>query len=862
MNRLLNLSIALLVGFLLTLDANAQVKTFEEVVGHEIGDRITLSHQILDYLNYLEEASDRITLQEIGTTYDHKLQVAAIVTSPENHSRLDEIRDHAQRLNDPRITGRSEADQIIENQPAVLYLGGSIHGFELSGTEGLLKTLEYYTTNNDPETLEHLQNTLIIMDPVINSDGRDAFAQFNHQHRGKDVTPDLADWANDFTGWDGRKYRTSHYYFDLNRDWFAHTHPESRNRAAVVRKWRPQAGVDAHEMGSEREFYFDPPTDPKSPYFPEYTSKWMEEYGKAHADAFDGENIEYTTNEIYNFFYPAYFTSFLTYQGAVGMLYEQGSSRGFALELSDGTVRTLADAAFNQHTAFKAMIGLSSDNREALLTDYYQSHADAIEQGSSGTLRYLLKQEGDPHLAAYVVNLLQRSGVEVDRLTSEASLRNVSDREGNSVGTQSFETGTYVIEASQPRMALIRKLLEPHIQIPEDFLELARSRVDRGENPRFYDITAWSLPLLYNLQGFSTTDNGSIDTEAIEEPVSNPGRMTDEIAEYAYLINGNQASALSTVHPLRDKGVRLNVIYKPTQIDGQTYSSGTIVVRTDGKSEYVHEAVRELAEKHDLKVDAVNSGLADNGFPPLGSIEGNRIDKPTIALLGNYPNDAYSFGWAWHTLDRVYDIPHTIINVTNIASTPIERFDVLIIPEVMNSSEMDRYLGDAGIERLQRWVRDGGTLVTIGSATDYAIHNLELGSLTSWYDAEENENAQRVTVPGAFMKTEMDPENWITSGYDYDVPVLINSNRLYSAPDGPPSSQKRTPIKIAADDAHIAGHLWEENAERLPESVFLYEERIGNGRIISFTEDVNFRGYWRGVNRLFLNAVILGPSAP
>jgi len=852
-----------IIGLLLPLQLSAQVKSFEEVVGHKIGERITQSHQILDYLNYLDEASDRVTLLEIGTTFDHRLQVAAILTAPDNHARLDEIRENAQKLNDPRRTSRAEAEQIITAQPAVLYLGGSIHGFELSGTEGVLMMLEHYTTNNDPETLEHLRNTLIIADPVINSDGRDAFAQFNHQHQGRHANPDLADWSNDFTGWDGRKYRTSHYYFDLNRDWFAHTHPETRNRAAILQEWRPQAGVDAHEMGSEREFYVDPPTGPFSPFFPEYTTKWFEEYGRAHAEAFDREHVEYTKREIFNFFYPAYFTSYMTYQGAVGMLYEQGSSRGLALELSDGTVRTLGQAAFQQYTAFRAMIGLSSDKREELLTDYYRSNVNAIDQGSRGTVRYLIKQEGDPHLVAYVVNLLQRSGIEVSELTSDASLRNVKNREGNEVGSHTFSAGSYVIEASQPRMAFIRKLLEPHIQIPEEFLAEARERVDRGENPRFYDITSWSLPLLYNLQGFSTSDSRSISAVRITEPIGNPGGMTDEMAEYAYLINGNQAALLSTIIPLREKGIRLHIIYKPTQINGKRYSSGTLVVRTDGKSDTVHEAVSELAEKFDLEVDAVNSGRVDPGFPPLGTIEGNRVKNPEIALLANYPLDAYSFGWAWHTLDRVYEIPHTIINTTNIASTPMERFDVLIIPEVQSSSEMEKLLGESGIERIQRWVRDGGTLVTIGSASEFARTNMDLGTLDSWYDDEENENAQRLSVPGAFVRTELDSNEWIVSGYDYDLPVLINSTRLYRAPEGPPSPARRTAVKVASDgDVRIAGHMWEENIERLPGSIFLYEQRIGSGRLIAFAEDVNFRGYWRGADRLFLNAVILGPSAP
>jgi hypothetical protein len=840
-----------------------QVKTFEEVVGHSFGERITQSHQILDYLYYLEEASDRVVLREIGTTFDHRRQVAAIITAPENHQRIDEIKSNAQRLNDPRQTNRSEAEQIIRAQPAILYLGGSIHGFELSGTEGVLMMIEHYTTSNDEETLEHLRNTVIVADPVINSDGRDAFAQFNHQHRGRNAHSDLADWSNNFTGWDGLKYRTSHYFFDLNRDWFAHTHPETRNRAALLQEWRPQAGVDAHEMGAEREFYVDPPTGPFSPFFPEYASKWFEEYGRAHAEAFDREHVEYTKREIFNFFYPAYFTSYMTYQGAVGMLYEQGSSRGFAWELSDGTVRTLRQAAFQQYTAFRAMIGLSSDRREELVTDYYNANVRAIEDGRRGTVRYLIKQEGDPHMVAEVVNLLMRSGIEVHRLTSDANLRNTKNREGSETGTQTFSAGTYLVEASQPRMAFIRKLLEPHIPVPEEFLEEARHRIDRGENPRFYDITAWSLPLMYNLQGFSTSDSRAVSAERITEPVSNTGGMAEEMAEYAYLINGNQARLMSAIIPLREQGIRLHIIYKPTRINGTDYSSGTLVVRTDGKSEKVHNAVRELAEKYDLKVDAVNSGRADAGYPPLGTIEGNRVQKPTIALLGNYPVQGYSFGWAWHMLDRAYEIPHTIINTTSIASTPMERFNVLIMPEAPNSSEMERYLGDGGMDRIRRWVRDGGTLVTLGSATEFARSNLELGSLASWYDEDDNGSAQRVTVPGAFVRTVLDENEWIISGYDYDLPVLINSNRLYRAPDGPPSPAQRTPVRVAeGDDIRIAGHMWEENLERLPGSVFLYEQRVGSGRIISFAEDVNFRGYWRGADRLFLNAVLLGPGAP
>lgn len=839
----------------------SQVKTFEEVVGHQIGDRITKTHQIVDYLNYLDEASDRVSAFEIGTTYNHKLQMGAVLTSPDNHFRIDEIKANGKKLDDPRLISSSEAESIIENQPAILYLAGSIHGFELSGTEGVLRLLEYFTTTEDAEALEQLANTVMVIDPNINSDGRDAFAQYNHQMLGRNVISDVADWSNDFNGWEARKYRTSHYYFDLNRDWFAHTHNETRNRAALLREWRPQAGVDAHEMGSEREFYVDPPTDPVSPLFPPYASKWFEHYGNAHAAIFDENYVEYTKGEIFNFFYPAYFTSYMTYQGAVGMLYEQGSTRGFAIERSDGTVREYAEAINNQYLAFRAMVKLSSDRRQELVSDYYRANIESIEAGESGTVRYLIKQEGDPAIVAEAVNLLMRSGVEVHKLTSDASLRNVTEREGNSVGGHSFSTGTYMIEASQPRNRFIRNLLDPAVPMPEGFLEEARARLDRGENPRFYDITSWSLPLLYNLQGFSTSDNRSVEGERVTEPVQTGSDVPIQRAGYAYLMDGNQSKALSAIPYLREQGVRVNVLLKPTQINGKAYASGTVVVRVDGKEHEVHSAVAELAERFGLTAEAVDSGQADEGFPPVGTIESLRVTEPKVAILGDHPVDAYSFGWAWHTLDREYEIPHIVIKTRTIGRIPLERFNVIVMPEISGAGELSRMLGEDGIARLQRWVRDGGTIVALGSATDFVRNELELTSLKSWFDEEENKDEQRITVPGVFFKTTLDRENWLTSGYSYDLPVLLNSSQIYMPADGPPSPRRNSPVRIAEGDAVISGHAWEENRERSPGTVFAYEERVGSGRVIAFSEDLNFRGYWRGADRLFLNAVILGPSA-
>jgi hypothetical protein len=303
------------------------------------------------YLERLADASDRVAIEEQGRSWDNRELMLAIVTAPENHARLAEIRRNARRLADPRVTSPAEAAAIVETQPAIIWFGGSIHGFELSGTEGVLKLLEHLTTRDDAETLQALRNTVVLIDPMLNPDGRDLFAQRNHASLGRHVNPSRHDWANDFTSWDGLSFRTGHYFFDTNRDWFAHTQRETYERMPTFRAWRPQVAIDAHEMGPDVEFYFDPPTAPVAPYFPEFATRWFEVFGAAHARAFDEAGIEYTKRQMFNYFYPGYTTSWTSYQGAVGMLYEQGSSRGLALERSDGSVRTLRDAASQQYTA-------------------------------------------------------------------------------------------------------------------------------------------------------------------------------------------------------------------------------------------------------------------------------------------------------------------------------------------------------------------------------------------------------------------------------------------------------------------------------------------------------------------------------
>lgn len=882
------------VGFLgffgfVSSSAVSQVPDFEEVVGHGFGERITEHHQMVRYLERLADASPRVSLVDQGDSWEGRKLLMAIVTSPENHARIDEILETAQLLADPRRVSLEEARELIKSQPAIVWLGGSIHGFELSGTEGLLKLLERLTTKTDDETMGVLGSAVVLIDPILNPDGRDAFAQKNHQNLGREPNPRREDWANDFSRWEALKYRTGHYYFDTNRDWFAQTQPETRHRVRTLLRWRPLAMVDAHEMGPNTEFFFDPPTEPTSPFLPEFARTWLPRFGAEYAKTFDRRGFEYTTRDLFNYFYPGYTSSYGSFQGAVSMLFEQGSSRGLALEISDESVRTLGDALEHQASAAWTTVWTCASFREELLSDYHDSLRSAVEEGRHGVRRYLLSSGRDPGLSIEAVEILLRNGIEVHRLLRDFELEGLRDRLDREVEKKRFPAGTWVIEAGQPRNRLVRTLFEAHTRVPKEFLVEARARIDRGEGARFYDMTAWSLPLLFNLESYGSRSELDLPVEPVtEEDVAagkGPTRRIEN-APYAYLLDGRQAASVAGAYHLRARGYRVIVTVEETQIEGESVAAGTVVVRSgqgvsgsngEGDEERLRSDVESLGQRYRLGIRTVSTGRSDDAkLPSLGHARALRVKLPEIGLLAEQPVHGYSFGWAWHTLDQQYRIPTSVLRTSSLRSPVLHDYDVLIVPDLFSPAELGAVIGNEGKEHLKAWVREGGCLVAIGGAVDFVRQELHLTDLRSFYPEEKRGSEpdtekkatvvapQRIGVPGAFFSATLEPTSWMTAGYSEPrLPVFVFSDRVYLAPEKAPSGSRRVVAAFSADvEQPVAGHAWSESLDRIAGAVAVYEERIGRGRVIAFAEDPNFRGYLRGVDRLFLNAVVLGPSAP
>jgi len=846
----------------------AQPPTFAEITGHTFGEEITLHHQMERYLTRLAEISERVTVFSQGLSWEGRQLWVAVVSHPDNMRRLPQIRLAAQRLADPRELPPDEAVELLRDQPIIVWLGGSIHGNELSGSEGLLKLLERLATAEDAATLEALRGAVVLIDPMLNPDGRDSFVHFNRQRRGRLPNPRWENWTKEPGRWSALEHRTGHYFFDTNRDWFAHTQPETARRIPTFLAWHPQVMIDAHEMGAGAEFFFDPAGDPFGPFYPPHAREGLDRFGKAYAEAFDRAGFEYMTGERYNYFYPGYTSSYGSYQGAISMLFEQSSSRGLAGERPDGSVRRLGDAIEQQYTAAWTAVATAARDREDLLAAWHRSKRAALSPAEGLPERYLLAPGGDPGHARELVELLLRNGIEVRRLRESARLGNLADRSGAPVGARSFPTGTYVVEAAQPRQALVRVLLAPRVPLDPDFLALARQRIDRGENPRFYDITAWSLPLLFDLPVFATSEGRGLATEVVTArelatPPAAPPR-----AAYAYLLPGNEAATMAVLGHLRGRGFRVSVLLTPSRIDGEDVPAGTGIVRVGQNDESVHGAVAELAARFRLAVRAVATGLAEPGHPSLGSGDTVPLRQGDIALLAEEPVDAYSFGWAWYVLDRRWELPMTVLRAGDLDDPALSRYRALVVPDLSSPRQLGRLLGEGGRERLRRWVQDGGTLVALGAATDFVRKELGLGTLSSFYPEPEegrepspDEIVRPFTVPGAVLRGEVDTNAWLTAGLGPELPVLVSSDRLYLAPEGPPDAGRRVAVRYASQGPLLlSGHAWPESLERLPGAVYACTEAVGEGQIVLFAEDLDFRGWHRGPERLLLNAVLLGPS--
>jgi len=829
----------------------AQVPTPDEYLGYKLGDRFTPYSRILDYFNELAKRSPLITVQQFGETYEHRPLVLAVITSAKNRAQLDTYRQNVVALSDPSSNSPARATEIAHSTPAIAWLAYGVHGNESSSAEAAMLTAS--TLLRDPDAAKILDNVIVLIDPLLNPDGRERYVQWYIRTRGvnADSNPDSFEHAEP---WPGGRF--NHYLIDMNRDWSWTSQQETRARVAEYRRWNPQVFVDFHEMSSNSTYFFPPDAKPLNANLPKDVEKWLEVFGRANAAAFTAKGWPFFVGETFDLFYPGYGDSWPALHGAIGMTYEMaGGPRGGSTFLrDDGSVLTLADRIQRHFTTSMSTLRTTAAHAEELLLYTYNG---TRLQASSGQNTFLIPPTS-PNFQP-LIETLQRQAIQISMLTSPVTLKaNRIDNDASE--SQTFPAGTAVISTRQPLGGLIQTLLERTPTFTKGFVEAQRQKTEADEPNDFYDLTSWSLPLAMDVDGFVVTSAVNAEVRPYEKPAAPAFRS----AAYGYLIDGNDPNVYRAAGQMLAGGVRFNVSEDPVTVGDRAFSRGTIIVLKGGNKPDVDATLTRIARDLNLSVFPLDSGWT--GGTAFGSERIHFIRDPKIALVGGAGVGATSYGMLWHTLDIDTPVPHSNLSVDSLRNTDLSHYNVLVLPD--GGGYSDR-LGKTGISKLQSWVRNGGTIVAIKGASGFLRDkDVEISKLKPWEPpkkkdddkttAEERYNDYR--IPGATFRTTMNDRSFLTFGVTRPPYVLIEGAREEALL--PVAHRVDNIVTITKDNPLVSGVAWPESIDRMKGSVYMVSEPYGRGQVITFADEPHFRLFWRGTLPLFMNAVLYSPSFP
>ncbi|MFC5372258.1 M14 family metallopeptidase [Brevundimonas faecalis] len=843
--------------------------TLEAVVGHDSGERITRPADVRRYFEALRAANpDRMVMGDYATTWEGRPLLWAAVGSPRNIARLEEIKAASRALGDPRKTSPDQARALIADMPVIVWMAYSVHGNEISPADAAMVAARRLTDSLDAEAQAWLQNAVVVFVPTQNPDGRERFINSFEAGLGAQPNPDPLS-AERAEPWPSGRF--NHNLFDLNRDWFIQSQPETQGHAALIREWRPQVLVDSHEMGSDSSFFFPPEADPLNPWIYPPILEARERFGRNNGMRFDQAGLNYFTRETYDAFYPGYGDGWPAYFGAVSMTYEQGSARGLAARRSTGEVMTYADTVKGHLTATLSTIETAARDRERLLNDFYAFHRDGIT-GGRGAYVISRASAADPAAADKLAGLLVRSGLEVGRATAAFSACG-----------QNYRPGDFVVNLSQPQRRMAETLLAKDVPLDSKFLAEQEARRARGLGDEIYDLTGWSLPLLFNVPTQRCASAPSVQTTAVGPELIRPAVVAGTNATYGYAVHPGTAGMRFLTAALTDK-LPIRSIEEPFTLDGKAYPGGTFIVPRAGSPADLDAHVRRLAAGSGAQVTALATSWVSSG-PNVGSDAAVTLRAPRVAMAWDDPTDPESAGSIRHVLEREYGWPVTPVRTRRLSSADLSRYQVLILP---SGGNYERILGEDGVANLRAWVQNGGVLIGVGSAsrllTDPDAKLLDSRRENAVVkDADKAEDAsgataagteiasdvdylERVThrvgspdsVAGVLAHAVVDQEHWLGAGVAHELSVMVRGSDIYTPLT---RDQGTNVVRLAGPDQVLAsGQLWAENRRQLAYKPVAMASEIGRGQVVAFTQDVTMRAFLEGLKPLFLNAVFRGPA--
>jgi hypothetical protein len=747
-----------------------------------------------------QAAPDRVRVTDIGETNEHREMHAVILTAPENLRRIDEIKANVKRLSDPRGLSTDEASRIVQSTPVVVWLAYAIHGNESASFEAMMQVVYQLAASDEAATLEILKNAVVVVVPCENPDGHERFVTWYNGFATGDANPLASEHHEPWSVYG----RLNHFRFDLNRDNLIATQVENRNLQRAYLEWNPQVSVDHH--GQPTQFFFPPAALPVNPNLPQQqTARWLAEFGRANSAQFDERNWDYYVRDVYDLFYPGYWDSWPSLNGATGMTYETdgGGTKGYNWRRDDDTIVTLRSGIAKHFVASLTTLETAARNRAARLQDYYEFRRTATEEGAREQLkRFVVVTGRDPARAAELVDALVRAGIAVGVARDQFSSQSAHAYYGETKAMQrTFPAGSYVVDLAQPQKRLAKALLEPNTPQDDAFVREQLARFARNqrrgagaakEEYGFYDMTAWSLPIAFGVEAYWTEDAAPLQgvvpvtwltlplplmsreliyKEWINEDVSislgedelkklRAQEASDQTiisarprpriggvsgrASVAYIIPYERNGAASLAVRLMQEGFKLAVAGRALSAGGRVWARGTIVARVSRNPETLHDRIAKLARETGVEVFAVNSGFAETGDTVVGSESVVSLRRPRIIVVADEPVSQTSYGWMWWTFER-YGVEFTPMTLANLKRANLDEYNVIIMPDG-SAAGYFASLGKSGVETLRGWVGRGGTLVCVkGAAVFAALKDVNLTSSRLVGSDDDTQAAQKAS---------------------------------------------------------------------------------------------------------------------
>ncbi|SOE21803.1 Zinc carboxypeptidase [Spirosomataceae bacterium TFI 002] len=801
---------------------DTKIPTPKQYLGYELGEQHVTPYEIYGYYREVAKYTDRIQIEQYARSYENRELLMVTVSSPKNLANLANIKAEHAKIADP-----SQSKSLnLAQMPSVIWMGYSVHGNEASGSNSSLLSIYHLAAAKSPKVDSILNECVILIDPCINPDGGNRFATWVNQNRSTNLVSDPN--SREFREtWPGG--RTNHYWFDMNRDWLYQQLPESKGRLVKFYEWLPNILTDHHEMGSGSTFFFQPGIPERThPMTPLKNIDLTSKIGTFHAAGLDKLGSLYYTKENYDDFYYGKGSTLPDANGSIGILFEQASSRGHLQETRNGTL-SFPFTIRNQFSATMSTLQAGKDMRVELLSymrDFY------AEKSTDPEKAFVFGGGNDPVRTYETVNVLLRNQIEVYQLNKNEKLG----------GLDFNKDYSFVVPMSQPRHRLIKSLFEKRTTFADS---------------AFYDVSAWTLPVCMNVPFAASTSNISLGKKVSQNDFPQ-GKVIGE-SSYSYLFEWDGYFAPRAANELINNGYRLKYAMEPftTMQEGKQkeFSYGTIQILCEGKSP--NQLLQKLASRDGITFYAQQTGLTLKGIN-MGSEKFKPLEKLTPLMITGSGVDANDAGEVWHLLDQRVNLPLILADIDQVNRMDLSKYSHIILNN-------GRY-GDLKADRLKSYVQSGGIVIALGNGASWlAQHNI--GSVKIKDEAKEYGKEKRSYVDkstyagaletsGAILNTTIDPSHPICFGYKQEELAVFKVNNIVFEDTENPYN---TPLLFTANPL-IAGYVHPKNIVRFQNSPAVIAQNLGSGRIVSFSDNPNFRAFWYGTNKLFLNALFFGNS--